>query len=870
MLKNSHLKLKIQACCLIFFQSLGWHFGFAETLISEFTRAVELGIRIQATAKESVSINNELDDAQIEWVIPDGAEVKKGDRLIKFFTEEILDDIVSQKQELLLSKLSSNTSLLQLKGEVQDKNDRLQALLGDIQILEAQREKLRSYPIQENVILAEQKLDVKRETFNATKAEYERESERYKAKMISEKQWRKSKLNYDIDEQEVKHSELLLELEQLSATERSLRMMDLKIQNAKIQQQELEWGIEIQNKIIELKRKNIKKRVEISETQLERVEKEYSFREIFSPQDGLVSYMPRLIRSIQEGSTIHKGIGLFNIVDPKKLEFIGSLRAKDVNLFREGDPALLIFKHTGLNREIKAEIKKINRNPSDIAGESSEYFSQDKASGIKIYDVVIQAESDDYGIFPGTYGEAILKSKEPFKGPAVPMKDIDWKDGQARLSFGGIYKKIHGKAIQDLFFLEDRQLLGKAYQKEGQERELSLKNNLEKPKTKHRLQLNAEMAPLSAELISVPRFRYWRGVKMDWVSEDGVAVKAGDKLFVMGSESSVKNKEKMEKDIQRLEDEVTTLQKEHQNLLREKSIKQQLLNNTLEIAKLELETAELNGDVLKIYTTMNQLKQKNLQKEFAQWSQVWSKNKEQVIGEVELLQLERDLKQIQLEEERLKLQYHLAIKPDEIRISAAKVNLQKENYDFESSMRSLEVRELNSQNRLNEMQRQLERDKRQYQKLLAEQELLTIRAPKDGMIKFLKVWDGLRMSTAAPGYSMYGSMSLATLYDVTDMMIKLPLNESLYKNIDTNVKISVFVPSVTEFPLEAQIMKVDSVFQSKLPPDLQSESLYGSHERLGEQVFYVHIKVKTPEGLMIKPGAVATVNLEWDYSGKIN
>ena len=67
--------------------------------------------------------------------------------------------------------------------------------------------------------------------------------------------------------------------------------------------------------IVDFKRDNLVKRIEIYEKHLEQVKEEYE-HERFSPGDDF-SYMPRLIRSIQEGSIISKGIGLFNIVDPK-------------------------------------------------------------------------------------------------------------------------------------------------------------------------------------------------------------------------------------------------------------------------------------------------------------------------------------------------------------------------------------------------------------------------------------------------------------------------------------------------------------------------------------------------------------------------
>lgn len=838
----------------------------AEKTISEFTRDVELGIRVQALPKQSISLNNELDDAQIEWVIPDGAEVVKGDILIKFLTEEILDDIMDEKQDLLQSQLSSNTSMLILQGTIQDNLDRLQALKGNIEVLEAQRKKLRSFPLREDVLLGERRLEVAREKFKAAQAEYERETNRYEQKMISEKQWRRSKRDLDLEHEAVKNAEILLEFDRLGATERSLKIMDLKIENAKIEQQELEWGIEIQKKIIALKKNNIKKKIQISKNQLERVEKEYAHREIKATEDGLVSYMPRLVRSIQEGSTIDKGIGLFNIVDPTQLEFKGTLRSSDVNLFREGDPVTLVFQDGLQDLKVPAEIKSINRNPSDVAGESSQWADQNKTSGIKVYEVTIKTLEPTNEILPGTYGTAVLKTKEPFKGPAVPLKDLHWKDGQARLSLNGIYRKVHGRAIDDLFFLEDSQLLGKSYKEDGQEKEMFSLVEKGAKALQNRIQLNAEIEPLSSEMINVPRLRYTRVLKMNWVTEDGSFVKEGDILFKMGSEDTMKRVEKLEKDIQRTEEEVATMEKEFENLKRERKLKKKIAENKLKIAQLELEILQYSGAPIQAYNTKMQYEQKKIQKDFALWSQQWSKDKSQVIGEVERRQLKRDLEQLLLEEERLKLQLDEILKKDELRLSSANVNLIKEEYDFHVAMRGLESRERNMRNRLDGMRRNLEYDQRYYEKIKAEEELFTIKAPSDGTIKFLKVWDGLRMSPVAPGYSVYNSMSLATLYEINDMMIRLPLNENLYKKINRDLKVSVLVPSVSELPLKAEVINVDSVFRPKERPDLQSQSLYGSQERLGLQVFYVNIKVITPEGLVIKPGTIAKVNLEWSNS----
>jgi multidrug resistance efflux pump len=710
---------------------------------------------------------------------------------------------------------------------------------------------------------------VAQEEYKAAQADYERETNRYERKMISEKQWRKAKRDLDLERETVKNAEILLEFDKLGATERSLKIMDLKIENAKLEQQELEWGIEIQKKIIALKKRNIKKKIEISEKQLERVEEEYAHREILATESGLISYMPRLIRSIQEGSTIDKGIGLFNIVDPTELEFKGTLRSNDVNLFRKGDPVTLVFKNGLEDLKVPAEIRSINRNPSDVAGESSQWADQNKTSGIKVYELTIVSLKPSHEILPGTYGKAILRTKEPFKGPAIPLKDLHWKDGQARLALNGIYRKVHGRAIDDLFFLEDSQLMGKVYREEGQEKELLSVIRKDGKKSRNRIELNAEMEPLSAETINVPRLRYTRVLKMNWVTEDGSYVKKGDVLFKMGSEDSTKRIEKLEKDIQRTEEEVATMEKEFENLKRERNLNKQIAENKLEIAKLELEILQHSGAPIQAYNTKTQLEQKKIQKRFALWSQQWSKDKSQVIGEVERRQLQRDLDQLVLEEERLSLQLDKFLEKDELRLSSANVNLIKEEYDYHVAMRGLQSREMNMQSRLERMQRELEYDRRQYAKIKEEEELFSIKAPKDGTIKFLKVWDGLRMSPVAPGYSVYNSMSLAMLYEINDMMVKLPLNENLYKKINKDLKVTVLVPSVTELPLQAEIMNVDSVFKPKESPDLQSESLYGAQERLGVQVFYVNIKVITPKGLVIKPGAIAKVILEWDQ-GQIN
>lgn len=864
MLKNSHFWPVFYTLCLALQQFS--HPVLAEKQIEEFVRDIELSIRVQAQPKQSISLNNELDDAQIEWVIPDGAEVKKGDVLIKFFTEEILDDIMDEKQELLQEQLSSNTSMLILKGTIQDNLDRLQALKGNIEVLEAQRKKLRSFPLKEDVLLGERRLEVAREKFKAAQADYERETKRYEQKMISEKQWRKSKRDLDLEHEAVKNAEILLEFDKLGATERSLKIMDLKIENEKLEQKELEWGIEIQKKIIALKKRNIHKKIQISQTQLERVEKEYAHREIRASENGLVSYMPRLIRSIQEGSTIDKGIGLFNIVDPTQLEFKGTLRSTDVNLFREGDPVSLVFEDGVQRIQVPAEIKTINRNPTDVAGESSQWADQNKTSGIKVYELTIKALEPNHEILPGTYGKAILKTKEPFKGPAVPLKDLDWKNGQARLALNGVYKKVHGRAIDELFFLEDSQLVGKSYHHEGLERELLPKVVKESKPSYNRIQLNGEMEPLSSESINVPRLRYTRVLKMNWVTEDGSYVKEGDVLFKMGSDATTKRMEKLEKDIQRTEEEVATMEKEYENLKRERKLKKQIAENQLEIAKLELEVIQFSGAPVQAYNTKMQYEQKKIQKNFALWSQQWSKDKSQVIGEVEQRKLKRELDQLILEEERLKLQLSKLLEKDELRLSSANVNLIKEQHDYHAAMLGLQSQERNMKSRLERTRRELEYDKKYYERMKEEEEFFTIKAPKDGTIKFLKVWDGLRMSPVAPGYSIYSSMSLATLYDINDMMIRLPLNENLYRKINQDVKVTVLVPSVTELPLKAEIMNVDSVFRPKETPDLQSESLYGSQERLGVQVFYVSIKVMTPEGLVIKPGTIAKVNLEWDNS----
>ena len=50
----------------------------------------------------------------------------------------------------------------------------------------------------------------------------------------------------DLKKEDTKHFEIELELAELGATERSLRIIELKIENAYLRKQELEWGIDVQ------------------------------------------------------------------------------------------------------------------------------------------------------------------------------------------------------------------------------------------------------------------------------------------------------------------------------------------------------------------------------------------------------------------------------------------------------------------------------------------------------------------------------------------------------------------------------------------------------------------------------------------------
>ena len=142
-------------------------------------------------------------------------------------------------------------------------------------------------------------------------------------------------------------------------------------------------------------------------------------------------------------------------------------------------------------------------------------------------------------------------------------------------------------------------------------------------------------------------------------------------------------------------------------------------------------------------------------------------------------------------------------------------------------------------------------------------ENLTLKAPRDGIVRYTKIWNSGVFSKVNVGSMVGYRFKLMEIADASEMYIRAEIPEKYYPLVAPGMRVQVTIPSITDAMLDATVTEVEFLFEDKRKKDTKV-GLYSAHETLGETVFHCRVNVPEQKGVKLKPGAVAEVRFPFE------
>jgi hypothetical protein len=150
------------------------------------------------------------------------------------------------------------------------------------------------------------------------------------------------------------------------------------------------------------------------------------------------------------------------------------------------------------------------------------------------------------------------------------------------------------------------------------------------------------------------------------------------------------------------------------------------------------------------------------------------------------------------------------------------------------------------------------RAQRDLDRMLRAQENLEMYAPRAGIVRYGKVWDGSRISKIKEGVTVGERFRLMEVAEVEGMEVRVGVSERFFGHMKKGLKVDVLIPSMEGVALSGTVSTVEFLFEDKRRKDTAG-GIYAIQEHLGETEFFVRVGVTPHAGISLKPGTMAEV-----------
>ncbi len=228
------------------------------------------------------------------------------------------------------------------------------------------------------------------------------------------------------------------------------------------------------------------------------------------------------------------------------------------------------------------------------------------------------------------------------------------------------------------------------------------------------------------------------------------------------------------------------------------------------------------------------------------------------VAPFERVTLKRDCERanLRLEKEKVKLK-ELERGPDAIaRCEAERNRLQKE-LDLRTLEHDVRTRGARLLEQVAGATKDLSQASYKLDKMTQALDACTLVAPCDGIVQHLRINSEHVITKVSVGAEVCREMPIMRVSDYSRAVVRLPIPEQYFEKVCDGMEVSVEIESYAEGAIPGRIARIEYFFKNRKKKQTKP-GIYGSHEALGEAVFFVHVELNT-EAVTLEPGTVAKV-----------
>lgn len=813
-------------------------------------------LRVTAMTEKSEKIVNPLRWLPLEYFVPDGAEVRKGDLIARFNQTSSRHDEKSQSMELAVVEAELQRRLT----AIDNRNLEMDESLGDLQdklaSLEAKLTRLLSEPNQDDIRIAEGKLKLADLNLRLAASDFRRAEGRFRRGMISRAELDSTEKT--LRENEIKHEFAVCELELTLAPialPYDIERTRLQIANARLEIEKLQSEIAEQSKLSEIQKRGASQRRKRTLNELKNTRRDIENAEMRAPIDGFISHRRIDGNELKLGMRLWNNVTFMEIPDLQTIGFQGVLLESARKHFEKGDRVVVRLQGK-LTRKIECRLESISTLSHDISEKGNTSSNQNRKYGVNVFDVTIRFGAGTEGVRPGMTGIAEIIASRPLEGPAVPLKFMRYEEGRHYIIVDGILEEVTGTACGGWFVLDDAKWLGVRVGMRGEHRRAEVKTEA----GEERLTASGELEPVRKTDVVVGDIGWWPWPKVMKLVPEETMVKKGDIIAELDPKEREKQIERQESSMAEMRSSLEETEKKVEITRRNGEFSTQMARNTLEIQRLTTrETlddsrrplsyfrAVMNRDLADIRLTDIR---RRLDRERAK--------RRPTLSPVERKRLERDLRRQELKLEQAQLNLATeeeGVKP--VRRSKARLDLLEAESTCETSLKSAVFDNASIRREYERIRQNMRHQERRLERRRHQKENHTVRAPADGLICYNKVWSDGMFKKISVGSAVGPRFTIMSIPDLSEMEVMVEVPEHYYPQLREGLPVEVRVPSLSERLLPGQVSRIDLLFTNRGKKDSQL-GLYSSREPLGDVVFKVRVRFQN-DGLALKPGLVSEV-----------
>jgi multidrug resistance efflux pump len=825
----------------------------------EIVRLRDVACRVRvmaaATAEESETLNNPLNQPQIVESVADGAWLNAGDPVILFDATSASNEWVRLLHQRRISDAELAAKLTDADNKIRELEDSLLAAQDKLAVENARLARLCSLPDTNDVRVAEGRLRVSALTLDAASNELARAGQRLAAGLISPAAFEKMRSAFLQAQAKADAAAEKHRLAVLPADALEVEKSRLLIANQEQELTNLVFQIEDTRAIVDLQKQGNQVRAGMLTRQIREQEEALQSVRVTAPRAGYVAYVREFVQRYMSGTDrMWRKFAFARMPKAETLVFKGVIDESQRRFFAEGDPVEI--RAVGrMSEPVTGRVVSVGLLARDRAEREDSGWSGPAEYGVKAYDVVMRPQPLAPWMRLGAHAECVISSAKPIAAPSVPAEYLLNRDGQSYLMLDGRLRAVSGSTVDGWFVLNDTNLVGAAVALPPAAGERTTEA---RPGVRVLFETSGELVPVDTVDVVIGSIYGWQ--KIAWlIPEDAVVASNA----VVATLDEKETRDQVVEAEQRLAEAVANSESLRQSLevqLRQSTTLLVTGSNKLRITEIDWELARRGADPLELADARLAAEQARLTAaDRRRECEAVARRSDELTSPKERSRFERAWRKVALQAESAALNLaEIEAGPDPLEVERKRAAAAEARLNYDAIRATAQADEFAARVELLKAERAESFARRRLDRANDWRQNLSLHAPRAGIVRYKRVWSGSGFSKAAAGYMVSSGFSPVLVADMSRMEIRAEVPERFYPLVREGMPVKIQISAVSDVFFDGSVGKIEYLFEEKRPKDVE-RGLYSGRETLGETVFYVRVVVTPPPGLSFKAGAVARV-----------